>query len=92
MYRHFCFDIPCSRKMQSCQSFLCFMKGNIKEELFKIMNKFLTKTQQGRASIVTDSKAGIVGAVESQTNFTHLFCWRHLFKDKHDWIDKNLGT
>lgn len=68
------------------------MKGNIKEELFKIMNKFLTKTQQGRASIVTDSKAGIVGAVEPQTNFTHLFCWRHLFKDIHDWIDKNLGT
>ena len=62
------------------------------EELFKTMNKFLTKTQQGRASIVTDSEAGIVGAVESQTNFTHLFCWRHLFKDIHDWIDKHLGT
>ena len=62
------------------------------EELFKTMNKFLTKAQQGRASIVTDSEAGIVGAVESQTNFTHLFCWRHLFKDIHDWIDKHLGT
>ena len=62
------------------------------EYLFKIMNKFMTKTEQGRASVLTDSEAGIVGAIETQTNFTHLFCWRHLFKDIHDWIDKHLGT
>ena len=44
------------------------------EDIFKIMNKFITKTQQDRASIVTDSEAGIVGPIETQTNFTHLFC------------------